>query len=109
MSFNVPTGKLNQVRTLLQTDLLRFFFCRIHFPAIAQHAANHPESADTDGGGAVNKRGAVFGIVGDLQELGCLFIFRLSEHEGNVEILEAQLFGASLFFRGTVLGWSGAG
>jgi hypothetical protein len=96
MSLNVATGKLNQVRSLFQADLLRLFLSRVYFPAIAQHAANHPECADTYGAGAVNKRGTVCGIVGDLQELSCLFIFRLAEDERNVEVTQPTLWRALL-------------
>ena len=64
--FDVLASELVQVWGVLQSDLLRFLFRRLDCEAVAQHSPDHPECAHSYGGGAVNERGPVLGIIGEL-------------------------------------------
>src|ERR1051326_7391348 len=103
MRLDVLARKLVQVRTLAQSDLLGFCLRVFDFTAIAQHAPDHPERADTDRAGTVNERGTVLGVVSDLQKLVNLFVFRIAKRDGDVEVAETQLFRLRFFFSRAML------
>src|SRR5918999_4476766 len=92
------------MRTLAKPNLLCFSFGIFDLPTIAQHSANHPESADANRRGAMNEGGPVRRVVGDLQKLIDLFVFRLAKSDWNVEVAQTQLFGLRCFFLGAMFG-----
>src|SRR5215510_13919352 len=105
MRLDVLARELDPVWTLAQSDFHRFGFCVFDFPAIAQHAPDHPECADTNRGRAMDERRTIFRIVSDLQKLRDLFFVRIAVRDGDVEIFQAELFGFRLFFGGAMLAW----
>ena len=98
MRFDVLAREFVPVWAFTQADLRCFLFSFFHRPAIAQHAANQPERADANRGGAVNKHRAVFRVVSDLQKLGDVVVVWLAKLDGNVEVTQAQLFCLCFFF-----------
>src|SRR5215470_4133168 len=103
MRFDVLARELEPVWTITQSDFLGFSFRVFDFPAVAQHASDHPERADADRRGAVDKRGTILRIVSDFQKLRDLFFVWIAVSDGNVEVAQAELFGFRFFFGGTVL------
>src|ERR1700687_5985238 len=87
---NVCLSEFCQVWCFSQANLLRFFFGGLYRPPIAQHSADHPERADSNGRGAMNEHRTVRGIISDLQELRRLFFFRVAVHDRDVEVPEAK-------------------
>src|SRR6185369_9284905 len=82
---------------LAKTDLPSFFLGGLYRPAVAQHSANHPKRADANRRGAVDEYRAVSGIIGYLEELRRLFFLRVTVHNRNVEVLEAEFFCLCFF------------
>ena len=93
------------MRTFFQANLRGFLLGCVHFPTIAQHASNHPERADANGGSAMNKRRTICGIVGNFKKLSSLFILRLTEDKRNVEVAQAQLFCLRFFLGRPMFAW----
>jgi len=102
MFFDVAFSEADQVWGVDQSYLHCLFFRLLDRPAVAQHPPDHPEGADPNRRRAMNERGAVFGIVGDLQELIHLFLFRVAVNDGDVEVAQALLFGFRFFFGGAM-------
>src|SRR5262245_19829430 len=91
MVFNVVFSEADQVRGVDQSNLRRLFFRLLDRPSIAQHPPDHPEGSDANRSRAMNERRAIFGVVGDLEELIRLFVFRLAVDDGDVDIAQSQL------------------
>jgi hypothetical protein len=85
-----------------QSYLLRLFFRLLDRPSVAQHTPDHPEGSDPNRRRAMYERGAVFGIVSDLQELIHLLVFRLGVDDRDVEIAQPQLLHLRFFFGGAM-------
>src|SRR5215217_870264 len=105
MRFDVLARELDPMWTLAQSDFHCFGFCVFDFPAVAQHAPDHPERADANRGRAMDERRAIFRIVSDLQELCDLFFIRIAVRDGDVEVFQAELFRFRFFFGGAMLAW----
>ena len=101
--FNVVFRKADQVWGIDQAYLLRLFFRLLDRPPVAQHPPDHPEGSDSNRCRAMNERGAVFGIISDLEKLVYLFVFRLAVDDRDIEITQTQLLRFRLFFGGAVL------
>src|SRR6476660_4317785 len=102
MGFDVLACKLIPVWTLAQSDLLRFFLCIVNFPAITQHASDHPERTDTNSCGAMNKDRTIIRIVCDLQELRDLLFIRIAESDRDIEVPQSELFCFCFLFGGAM-------
>src|SRR5690349_3760912 len=103
MFFDVPARKLHEMRTLAQTDLLRFGLGVFDLPAVAQDSPDHPESADANRAGAVDERRPVFRVVSDLQKLIDLFVLRIAKRDRDIEVAQAQLLRLRFLFGGAML------
>src|SRR5690242_7324481 len=103
MRLDVLERELEPVRTLAQSDFLRFGLCVFDFPAVAQYAPDHPERADANRGSAMNKDRTIVRIVGDFQKLRDLLFVWIAVSDGNVEVAQAKLFRLRFFLRGAML------
>src|SRR5215813_13254402 len=89
MLLDVSSRKTIQMGRVNQPDFFRLFFRPLDRPPVPQHTPDHPERADADGGGAMNERGAVFGVVGDLEKFVDLLFLRFREHYGDIKVSKA--------------------
>src|SRR4029434_2132512 len=88
MLLDVAFREADQVWGIDQSYLHRLFFRLLDRPSVANHPPDHPEGSDPNRRRAMNERGAVFGIVGDLKEFIHLFVFRLAVDDRDVEIAQ---------------------
>src|SRR5215813_9666276 len=102
MLLDVIFRKADQMRGVDQSHLFGFFFSLLDRPPVTQHPPDHPEGSDPNRRTAMNERRSVFGIIGDLEELIRLFVFRLGVNDWDVDISQSQLLRLRFFFRGAV-------
>ena len=78
--------ELLEMRRLDEADLLRFRERRLDGEPVTHHAPDHPERADTNGGGAVDEHRAVGRVVRDSQELVGVGVGRVPIVDRDVEV-----------------------
>src|SRR5262245_40479896 len=92
------------MRTVVQTDLLRFLLGILDGPVISQDTPDHPEGSDANGGRTVNESRPVLWIVGQLEKLCRLLIPGIVESDGNIEVTQPELLCDSLFLGSRIFG-----
>ncbi len=102
MLFYVAFREADQVWGVDQSYLHRLFFRLLDRPSVAQHPPDHPKGSDPNRRRAMNERGSVFWIVGDLEELIRLFVFWLAVDDRYIEVAQTQLLRLRFFFRGAM-------
>src|SRR5829696_2630622 len=103
MLLDVGARELVEVRRLAQADLLGLLLGLFDCPAVAQHAADHPEGADADGARTVDEGGAVRLVVRQFEELRGLPLLRLAVDDGDVEVAQAEPLRLRPLLLGAVL------
>src|SRR5882672_8055645 len=98
MFFDVVFGEADQVWGVDQSHLRRLFFRLLDRPSVAQHPPDHPEGPDPNRRRAMNERGTIFRIVGNLEKFIRLFVFWLAVNDRDVEVAQPQLLRLRFFF-----------
>src|SRR5918998_5093265 len=73
---DVGARELVEVRGFAQADLLGLLLGVFDCPAVAEHAADHPEGPDADGSRAVDEGGTVRLVVRQFEKLRGLLLLR---------------------------------